>query len=136
MRRSPRLRTKRGKCGYKLNHGTQVSKAEFSRNSYLLIKFLRTYLELNFIQTGQKCTIIGINSFMPLRKIWPLHPRERPGHERVELFLYSPSGPSWPLIGRSYTFTFTFTYLKYGFHFTHLRKNQNFSTVLRANFIY
>ena len=30
------------------------------------------------------------------------------GHERVGLYLYSPSGPQWPVIGR----TFTFTYLK------------------------
>jgi hypothetical protein len=27
------------------------------------------------------------------------------GHERVELYLYSPSGPSWPVIGRTFTFT-------------------------------
>jgi hypothetical protein len=27
------------------------------------------------------------------------------GHERVEIYLYSPSGPSWPVIGRTFTFT-------------------------------
>ena len=27
-------------------------------------------------------------------------PPKRRGHERVELFLYSPSGSSWPVIGR------------------------------------
>ena len=27
------------------------------------------------------------------------------GHERVELYLYSPSGPSWPVKGRTFTFT-------------------------------
>ena len=27
------------------------------------------------------------------------------GHERVGLYLYSPSGPSWPVIGRTFTFT-------------------------------
>jgi hypothetical protein len=27
------------------------------------------------------------------------------GHERVELYLYSPSGPSWPIIGRTLPFT-------------------------------
>ena len=26
------------------------------------------------------------------------------GHERVELYLYSPSGPSWPVIGWTFTF--------------------------------
>ena len=26
-------------------------------------------------------------------------PSKRRGHERVELYLYSPSGPSWPVIG-------------------------------------
>ena len=27
------------------------------------------------------------------------------GQERVELYLYSPSGPSWPVIGSTFTFT-------------------------------
>jgi hypothetical protein len=27
--------------------------------------------------------------------------------EKAELYLYSPSGPSWPVIGRTFTFTFT-----------------------------
>ena len=31
------------------------------------------------------------------------------GYERVGLYLYSPSGSSWPVIGRTFTFTFTFT---------------------------
>jgi len=29
--------------------------------------------------------------------------------EKVELYLYSPSGPSWPVLGRTCPFTFTFT---------------------------
>ena len=29
----------------------------------------------------------------------------RRGHERVGLYLYSPSGPQWPVIGRNFTFT-------------------------------
>jgi hypothetical protein len=46
---------------------------------------------------------------------------KRPGHginhpppssvevkERVELYLYSPSGPSWPLLGRTFTFVIAF----------------------------
>ena len=36
-------------------------------------------------------------------------PSEGRGHERVGRYLYSPSGPSWPVIGRTFTFTFTFT---------------------------
>ena len=28
------------------------------------------------------------------------------GHEMVELYLYSPSEPSWPVIGKTFTFTF------------------------------
>jgi hypothetical protein len=28
------------------------------------------------------------------------------GHERVELYLYSPSGPSWPVIGKNCSFLF------------------------------
>ena len=28
------------------------------------------------------------------------------GHERVGLYLYSPSGHSWPVIGRTFTFTY------------------------------
>ena len=29
------------------------------------------------------------------------------GHEGVELYLYSLAGPSWPVIGKTFTFTFT-----------------------------
>ena len=32
-------------------------------------------------------------------------PSKRRGHERVALYLCSPSGPSWPVIGRTFTFT-------------------------------
>ena len=35
----------------------------------------------------------------------PLPPKRR-GHKRVELYLYSPSGPSWPVIGRTLPFIF------------------------------
>jgi hypothetical protein len=30
---------------------------------------------------------------------------QRRGYEMVELYLYSPSGPQWPVIGRTFTFT-------------------------------
>jgi hypothetical protein len=33
-------------------------------------------------------------------------PSKRRGHERVELYIYSPSGPSWPVIGRTLPFFF------------------------------
>ena len=33
-------------------------------------------------------------------------PTKRRGHERVGLYLYSPSGPSWPVIGKNFTFTY------------------------------
>ena len=32
-------------------------------------------------------------------------PSKRRGHERVELYLYSPSGPQWPVIGRALLYT-------------------------------
>ena len=32
-------------------------------------------------------------------------PSKRRGHERVGLYFYSPSGPSWPVTGRAFTFT-------------------------------
>ena len=35
----------------------------------------------------------------------PPPPSKCRGHERVELYLYSPSGPQWPVIGRTFTFT-------------------------------
>ena len=38
-----------------------------------------------------------------------LPPSKCRGHERVGLYLYSPSGPQWPVIGRTFTFTFTVT---------------------------
>jgi hypothetical protein len=31
--------------------------------------------------------------------------------ERVELYVYSPSGPSWPVIGCTFTFTFIFIFI-------------------------
>ena len=31
-------------------------------------------------------------------------PSKRRGHERVELYFYSPSGPSWSVIGRTLPF--------------------------------
>ena len=38
---------------------------------------------------------------------WCYHtpPSKCRDHERVGLYLYSPSGPQWPVIGRSFTFT-------------------------------
>jgi hypothetical protein len=33
-------------------------------------------------------------------------PSKRRGHERLELYLYSPSGPSWPVKGWTFTFNF------------------------------
>ena len=33
-------------------------------------------------------------------------PSKRRSYERVGLYLYSPSGPSWSVIGRTITFTF------------------------------
>jgi hypothetical protein len=43
--------------------------------------------------------------FRPGRGADPSPPSMCRGHERVELYLYSPSGPSWPVIGRTFTFT-------------------------------
>ena len=44
---------------------------------------------------------------------WPPTPSKCRGHERVGLYLYSPSGPSWPVIGRTFTFTFIYMALYY-----------------------
>ena len=33
-------------------------------------------------------------------------PSKRRGHEKVGLYLYSPSGSQWPVIGRTFAFTF------------------------------
>ena len=40
----------------------------------------------------------------PGRGADPPPPSKRRGHERVGLYLYSPSGSSWPVIGRAFTF--------------------------------
>jgi hypothetical protein len=34
-------------------------------------------------------------------------PHKRRGHERVGLYFYSPSGPQWPVIGRTFAFMTT-----------------------------
>ena len=53
---------------------------------------------------------MGTGSFLgvkrPVRGADHPPPSKRSGHERVELYLYSPSGPLWPVIGRTFTFTF------------------------------
>ena len=65
------------------------------------------------VQTGPgvhpaSCTM-GTGSFPGIKR--PGRGADHPppskcrGHERVELYLYSPSGPSWPVIGRTFTFT-------------------------------
>ena len=68
------------------------------------------------VQTGPgaypaSCTT-GTGSFpgvkLPVRGADHPPPSKCGGHERVGLYLYSPSGPSWPVIGRTFTFTFTF----------------------------
>ena len=41
---------------------------------------------------------------------WPPTPSSAEVKERVQLYLYSPSGISWPLIGWNCKFTFTFTF--------------------------
>ena len=52
---------------------------------------------------------MGTGSFPGVK--WPERgadhppPSKRRGHERVGLYLYSPSGPSWPVIGRTFNFT-------------------------------
>ena len=71
------------------------------------------------VQTGpgaypSSCTM-GTGSFPGVKR--PGRGAEQPppykcrGHERVRLYLYSPSGPSWPVIGRTFPFTFTVHYL-------------------------
>ena len=56
---------------------------------------------------------MGTGSFLDVKRTGrgADHPplSKRRGHERVELYLYSPSGPSWPVIEP--TFTFTLPYL-------------------------
>ena len=54
------------------------------------------------------------------------HPSKCRGHERVELYLYSPSGPQWPVIGRTFTFTFTFMEGKIFAHFKTKFQGLNF----------
>ena len=72
------------------------------------------------VQTGPgsypaSCTM-GTGSFpwvmQPGRGTDHPPPSKRRGHERVELYLYSPSGPSWPIIGRTFTFRYYNVYKK------------------------
>ena len=69
------------------------------------------------VQTGPgahpaSCTM-GTGSFpgvkRPGRGVDHPPPSKRRGHERVELYLYSPSGPSWPVIGRTFLHCLPYT---------------------------
>ena len=67
------------------------------------------------------CTM-GTGSFQevkrPGRGAEHLPPSKRRGHERVGLYLYSPSGPQWPVIGSTFTFTLPiYKYITYK-HYT------------------
>ena len=42
---------------------------------------------------------------------WPPTPSKCQGHERVGVYLYSPSGPQWSVIGRTFTFTLPIHFL-------------------------
>ena len=44
-------------------------------------------------------------------------PSKRRGHERVGLYLYSPSRPHWPVLGRTFTLTLPTSTLFYSFVF-------------------
>ena len=49
-------------------------------------------------------------------------PSKRRGRVRVELYLYSPSGPQWPVIGRTFTFTLPI-HLRYHFFIAYVVNN-------------
>jgi len=53
---------------------------------------------------------VGTGSFLgvnrPGRGVDHPPPSSAVVNERVELYLYSPSGPSWPVLGFTFTFTF------------------------------
>ena len=68
------------------------------------------------VQTGPgvhpACCAVGTGSFPGVKRPGrgadhPL-PSKCRGQERVGLYLYSPSGPSWPVIGRTFSFTHDF----------------------------
>ena len=44
-------------------------------------------------------------------------PSKRRGHERVELYLYSPSASQWPVIGWTFTVTCVMYLLRHGFKY-------------------
>ena len=107
-----------GLCqNFRLGLYTSAAKGpgEFSRYSDLLRAGRsgdRIPVEARFsatVQTGPgahpaSCTM-GTGSFpgvnRPGRRADHPPPPTRRGHERVELYLYSPSGPQWPVIGRT-----------------------------------
>ena len=73
------------------------------------------------VQTGPgayptSCTM-GTGSFPGVKRLGcgADHPPRSKcwGHERVELYLYSPSGPQWPVIGRTFTLYPIYKYILY-----------------------
>ena len=73
----------------------------------------------SLVQTGPgahpaSCTM-GTGSFLGLKR--PRRGADHPspskcrGHERVRLYLYSPFGSQWPVIGRTFYLTFTCSFL-------------------------
>jgi hypothetical protein len=57
-------------------------------------------------------------------------PYKRRGHERVGLYIYSPSGPQWLVIGRTFTFTLPGAYNKWAIP-SSIRYKISFTEVLK-----
>jgi hypothetical protein len=73
------------------------------------ITYMGSVLNNNFsLAPFQPSCTMGTGPFLGLKRLGRgadhPPPSKCQGHERVELYLYSPSGPSWPVIERTLTF--------------------------------
>jgi hypothetical protein len=58
----------------------------------------------HLLYNGYRVSLEGV--YLPGRGVHHPLPSSAEAKERVELYLYSPSGPSWPVLGRTLPFTF------------------------------
>ena len=58
----------------------------------------------SFVYSGYRVSFLEVKR--PGRGLDHQPPSSAEVKERVELYLYSPSGPSWPVLGRTLPFTF------------------------------
>jgi hypothetical protein len=121
----------RTKSSHSANDSQRFSQSAVARRREIFLKFFKPYVDSSMLPILQHITNVFIHiSYIDLFMVYNAvsfsctmgtgsfpgvkrpgrgadhpPPSKRRGHERVELYLYSPSGPQLPVIGRIFSFS-------------------------------